>query len=322
MRKLLCLLTFFAALTISANEREYERKEKDGYKWYEIDQYEPSKGYSIIGAKDVNHNTIIPLSREYTYVSYDPDGYFTVEKDGKIGLCDIMGKEIITPKYSSSDKYFISFDNGYLIVGSFKDGVPYALYDKRGKEIFSTSRRFTHISVCKDGVVWCCKRENCDTYSRDGTYLGAGLLTCAEVRASGKQVYISHEESQTQTVSDAEIAYAVLQGFANGLNTHTASSTKGDNMVNNMSANNEDGSLVGNFQAFGLSSSYGSTSTHRQTFSVYRDSRGYYIIEPRWKNKQYLNVNSYRSYYNYPVGDYNYTTMTPQGTDIFWFFRL
>lgn len=320
MRNLICLLLCFSSLTVYALEREYEKNEKDGYRWYEVDQYESSRGYSIIGARDVNHNTIIPLSREYTYVSYGPAGYFTVEKGEKIGLCDISGREIIPLVYKNSDRYYISLSNGFLYVGSMGDGIPCALYDRRGKEIFSTSRRFTYISVRDDGVVWCCRGDDCDTYSRDGTYLGAGMLTCAEVKASGKQVYVSQEETPAQTISDAEIANAVLQGFADGLNTYNSSSNGAN--YNNVSGNNGDGNFVGNFQAFGLSRSYGSTSTHKQTFSVYRDSRGYYIIEPRWKNKQYLNLNSHRSYFDYPVGDYNYTTMTSQGVDIFWFFRL
>lgn len=113
------------------------KTESDGFSWYRIEQgskegaqttsgstiiplgdysliwYNPSGGYFKVRCPSGNHygafsktgTMIIPLSREYTSIYFRSEighvGYFCVEKNGKEGVCDIDGKEIIVPQYES-----------------------------------------------------------------------------------------------------------------------------------------------------------------------------------------------------------------------------
>ncbi len=312
--------------------------EDDGFVWYSI-----YKG-DMAGAKDAQKNIIIPYSRNYTAIYYrTTDKYFKVMRGDKVGICNKRGQEIIAPtKYTSvwsagdrscfevyidkkqglcslfgkefiEPKYpaiYLFSEGNFIIVQGPSNDEYYSVYDYYGKQIISESDEFTSVQV-KNNLLWCAKKYQSDKR----TYNDAGELVAYDWVTNNKKA-----NTNQGGMSSAELATAFLLGMTDGFNSSYPS--YGNNSSSYGSSNSSQGGLVGNFQAFGLSSSYGSTSTHRQTFSVYRDSRGYYIIEPRWKNKQYLNVNSHRSYYNYPVGDYNYTTMTSQGTDIFWFFRL
>ena len=73
----------------------------------------PSGGYFKVECPSGDHygvfsktgTMIIPLSREYTNIFFLDEtghvGYFSVEKNGKKGACDIDGKEIIAPRYES-----------------------------------------------------------------------------------------------------------------------------------------------------------------------------------------------------------------------------
>lgn len=74
--------------------------ESNGFKWYNTKQGTKE------GAEDYNHNTLIPLSRGYTFIVYHPreglSGYFCVWKNDKIGACDATGKEVISPIYKDA----------------------------------------------------------------------------------------------------------------------------------------------------------------------------------------------------------------------------
>lgn len=81
--------------------------------------------------------------------------------------------------------------------------------------------------------------------------------------------------------------------------------------------------LVGRYSAFGLSTAFGNTVTHNQTFEVYQDAKGYYIIDPKYRNvKNYLQRNTKSEYLGYSVKQYNYWTLTTLGSDIFWYFKI
>ena len=100
---LLMAMAIVALCPINAyGQLERLETEKDGFKWYRIDND------GIYGAKDANGRTIIPLSRGYTSISYFK-GYLTVMKNGLDGLCNKQGEEIIPPQYSlvfSMDSFF------------------------------------------------------------------------------------------------------------------------------------------------------------------------------------------------------------------------
>ena len=79
----------------------------DGFKWYKLEQN------GNVGALNTKDITLIPLSRAYTFINYNPSdgGWFGIEKNGKKGACDKNGREVIPPKYksviySSSEKVF------------------------------------------------------------------------------------------------------------------------------------------------------------------------------------------------------------------------
>ena len=80
-------------------QRRLLQTEKNGFKWYII--WKDRNGY---GAEGEDGSTLIPLSRGYNHINFSPlyngTGYFEVERNGKVGACDITGKEIIAP-----DKY-------------------------------------------------------------------------------------------------------------------------------------------------------------------------------------------------------------------------
>lgn len=98
--------------------------------YYRAEKELPSGGYFKISCPSGDHDgafsktgtLIIPLSREYTSVYFinKPGhvGYFCVKKNGKEGVCDVDGKEIIVPQYES-------------IIFTDKDGFKYK--DSQGK---------------------------------------------------------------------------------------------------------------------------------------------------------------------------------------------
>lgn len=91
--------------------------------WYSKENGLPSGGYFKVSCPSGDHygafsktgTTIIPLSREYTFICFHGEtghvGYFGVKKNGKKGVCDVNGKEIIAPRYE--DIIFISSEFKY-----------------------------------------------------------------------------------------------------------------------------------------------------------------------------------------------------------------
>lgn len=136
MKKLVFIAILLALATMGAKAQEKPITEDDGFQWYRI----VSNDRKYQGAVNIDGDTIIPLSRHYSKVCYrttvkprkrlknKPVGYFIVEKEenrgvyitygrgnipirypnpayGKMGACDIYGREIIAPIYERID-YF------------------------------------------------------------------------------------------------------------------------------------------------------------------------------------------------------------------------
>ena len=127
-------------------------------------------------------------------------------------------------------------------------------------------------------------------------------------------------EITTYTISNSNTLVDYMPPTnSSGYNTYTPSG----NYNTTVPTNTNTAVLVGNYSAFGLSSGFnGAAVTHNQVFAVYKDNSGYYIIDPKTQLNTYLNYNSYSSYLNYQVSQYNYTFMTMLGTDIHWFVKL
>ena len=114
------------------------KAESDNYTWVKI------RGNGCIGVENVNGATLIPLSRKYTLVYYCNSrnfgiGFFYVERLGEKGVCDLNGKEIISPDrgYTNVDRH----DGYFEVVKNGKKGA----CDLNGKEIISPDRGYTNV---------------------------------------------------------------------------------------------------------------------------------------------------------------------------------
>lgn len=91
-----------------ANRIDKDLQTDTGFKWYRTNQN------GKYGAEDYNHNTLIPLSRGYTWVSFDDVsghiGYFRVKKGDNYGACDLSGYEVISPLYDFTSYYNNGFE--------------------------------------------------------------------------------------------------------------------------------------------------------------------------------------------------------------------
>lgn len=114
--------------TSSKIKRE-KHKAPDGFVWYRV--YD-EKNRWVYGFEDKDHKIIIPLNRGYTYVNYSWFGMIEIEKNKKKGICDLAGKEIISPD-RGYDEAFVLVD-GIFVKRSGKSG----LCDYSGNEIVAT----------------------------------------------------------------------------------------------------------------------------------------------------------------------------------------
>ena len=93
----------------SESEGEILHKNSNGFYWYEIEL----NGYS--GALDVNGDTLISPHRLYDTIIYQKTsgGWFLVKSDGKSGLCNRYGNEIVPPKLYDSVCYVHDHSKNY-----------------------------------------------------------------------------------------------------------------------------------------------------------------------------------------------------------------
>ena len=125
--------------------------ENDGFRWERVGQNGKE------GAKNVNGSWIIPLSRGYSDITYFVDancgGYFGVwigGRDGKEGVCDKNGKEIIAPKYKF---IFYTSSSGFNYKDSFGNYIPLGITMKNGTIHYtSTSSSTTSSSSSSSGT--------------------------------------------------------------------------------------------------------------------------------------------------------------------------
>ena len=82
----------------------------DGFVWYQLQD-----GNGHYGAEDENGNVLIPLSRQYSYISWwcGKGKYFMIEKqtgsNTYVGVCDKWGKEIVSPNKYNNEQYMAVF---------------------------------------------------------------------------------------------------------------------------------------------------------------------------------------------------------------------
>ncbi len=111
--EILLLLAMMLGCVLPAAAYETTKEEDDGFKWIKV--IEDGR----VGAKNKNGQWIIPLSRGYEDIMYCREGapktYFSVTRNGKEGVCEITGREIIRPKYNF---IFYSSINGFMYSSS------------------------------------------------------------------------------------------------------------------------------------------------------------------------------------------------------------
>ncbi len=101
---------------------------------------------------------------------------------------------------------------------------------------------------------------------------------------------------------------------------------KHSNVVNTSSTDNSNNTsnkdkYIGRISAFGLSKFAGSTVTHKQSFEVWQDNHGYYIMDRHvyGQVKGYLIRNTHDKYFDCNVSNFNYSGTS---SGINWFFKL
>lgn len=129
------------------------KTESNGYKWYKTSQN------GKYGAEDYNHNTLIPLSRGYTYITFDDEtghiGYFRIKKGNYYGACDLTGYEVISPDYDFAGYY----EDGFNYKTSAGKHVPTGWYlDKNGKAT-KAAPIVKDLKIESDGFKWYVVRQ-------------------------------------------------------------------------------------------------------------------------------------------------------------------
>lgn len=84
----------------------------------------PSKNNNVWGAIDLEHNEVIPFS--YNMVSFYSNGYYLVENNGKKGLYNSLGKQILQGVYDAIKPIG---ENRFQVFQNYKTGVV-GLFDK------------------------------------------------------------------------------------------------------------------------------------------------------------------------------------------------
>lgn len=183
------------------NLRREVRGEDCGFDWYKI---RSTNDYRY-GAESANGETLIPMSRGYEFIMFscveNHTGFFSVEKNGKNGVCDIDGKEIIAPRYESTI-IFSSTTDGF----EYKDAngkwqsLGYTL-DANGRGV-RTGTSSSSESVASSGVghtllyrgvYWVCGAygdvEGNVTIYTDYLVMEGSSFPLKEVRSNGNRVY-------------------------------------------------------------------------------------------------------------------------------------
>lgn len=101
MKRILLILALtilgIAGASAQKNHKEY-KVETNGYKWIKV----YSTDFKTVGVEDTDGNTIIPLSEQFSMISFIEEGesgYFSVWKNDRNGAYSIKGVEMIPPAY-------------------------------------------------------------------------------------------------------------------------------------------------------------------------------------------------------------------------------
>lgn len=188
----------------SANNIEKTIKNEDnGFQWYEL-----CDGI-LRGAEDKSGHTLIPLSRGYTGLFYRKEnGMFHVLIDNNWGVCDVTGKEIISPKRGYSNVVFLKGE-GLLGFYSVEKNEAEGICDINGKEIISPNRGYSSITYLNDGdhdgyysVEKNKSKGICDINGKEIISPNRGYSDILFLKDEGKDGYYSVKKNKSEGVCD------------------------------------------------------------------------------------------------------------------------
>lgn len=93
-------------------------------------QLRGEKKYGLMNAK--TREVILPM--EFDWVQESVGGYVKVQKDGKWGIFDIAGLQLVQFKYEEFDEYGLNLDYGFI---QFKREGKWGFVNVRGEEFIS-----------------------------------------------------------------------------------------------------------------------------------------------------------------------------------------
>lgn len=115
--------------TVAAQAIKREHKvENNGYEWVKLS----IAGSEIVGAEDTKGNVLIPLSEEFSMISFvphDEKGYFSVKKNNRNGAYSITGVELVPPAYDylayfGNEGFKYRVGDKWYSLGVYLTGIP------------------------------------------------------------------------------------------------------------------------------------------------------------------------------------------------------
>ena len=112
-----------------------------------------------------NPDGTVAMEPQYDHLEFAGDGLISTYLDGKCGLIDLTGREIVPPRYQIStggELPMIAYRHGYAQIDdageNWRETERYVIIDTEGNEVFSRSARADSFSlaslVLENGLIW------------------------------------------------------------------------------------------------------------------------------------------------------------------------
>ena len=270
------LLFLLLPLMVTAQVKRTKKIEADGFVWHYVEG-------PTAGAEDQNGKTLIPTTSGYgSIMYYNTKGVFCVYKGGKCGICDLTGKELISPnrEYTTISKQ----KDGYYVNKGLNEG----FCDLSGREIIAPDRAYETISkreyyfmIKKNGLWGACDltgKEIIPPQYSNGVFYDSGKYYTMD--SSGNSVYISPNSSNS--------SYALTSSNSSSI---TASNTSARS---NTTQSSGYGTLLkgGDFTYTGIMNvmgTYATSGPYLTKFHVYTN----YIVDEFGKAHPFSGIQNY-----------------------------
>lgn len=289
----------------SGNYLETPRTADDGYKYILFSDLNYTAHW--MGVMDANRNIIIPVTRKYNFITYHSvkgrKGYYTFELNGKKGVCDITGKEVIAPKYD-----YIYFSEAYNCFSYELNDKDYNLsltMDSNGRIVPSSSSSSSSSYASSSSQ----SSSSSSPYGNllySGTYTVTGVVRNSTASAGDGKPYLTNLEIYDNAVVITGNG-TVLRYYGEGTLEGAAGRMYGSSDKEFMFVTN--GGLVRYVQA--IKNLFGKVVDHKISYIDYGDTRSSYAGKP-FNSNTANTTNNGGATYNYSVpynngGTYNNT---------------